>query len=51
MATTKIKERLYIELDNKKKEYKNNIKNNSNNYNELLKIEREIKFRNRKTRQ
>ena len=43
MTTTKIKERLYSELDKKKREYKNIVKNNnSNNYNELLRIEREI---------
>ena len=43
MTTTKVKERLYSELDKKKKEYKNIVKNNNiNNYNELLRIEREI---------
>jgi len=42
MTTTKVKERLYSELDKKKREYKNIVKNKSNNYNELLRIEREI---------
>ena len=40
--TTKNNEYIYQQLNTKKKEYKNIIKNQTNNYNEMLRIEREI---------
>ena len=42
MTTTKNNEYIYQQLNDKKKEYKNIIRNQTDNYDEMLRIEREI---------